>query len=99
MVGFRQDQDEFFSSKARGEIAAPCFFSQRLCNLDESGVAAMVPVGVIDGFKVIDVKDENGNRVTVALGSFELFANFLFKSSPIKKSCQRIDVSLVFKML
>ena len=49
-------------------------------------IAGVVAVGIVDRLEVINISDEQGQRVVVSLGAFKFFLNFLFKGSAIKET-------------
>jgi len=74
------------------------FSAQNFRYLDESGVPAMVTVGVVDRFKVVDVQYKDRQRVIIPLGSFEFVVEFFFHRTAIVKAGQWINLGLMFQV-
>ena len=68
--GARQNDDKFLPSVARQKIITAHHLSERFRHRQENTIAHRMPIGVIDGFEIIDIQDQDGEILAMQQVAF-----------------------------
>src|SRR5215510_15663172 len=88
LVGLRQYENKLFPAIPGGKIALAGLLAESFGNLHEGRIAAVVTIGIVACFEVVDIQDEKGEGIVISLRAFKFFMNFLLEGATIEKSGQ-----------
>ena len=84
-VGLGEDQRELLAAVAAGEVDLADAAEQDLADRAQDRVAGLVAMGVVDLLEVVEVEEDERERVADAVGAPPLEHELLVERAPVRR--------------